>query len=340
MKAVCLTSKGNFKLQDVPEPELEHDSDVKIRVAYAGMCGDDVHVLRGDMGSFTEMQIMGDEMSGIVVAVGKTARQYGFQEGDWVSGLSRSSCGKCAYCLSGNPQACKNSEPHGVMSEYVVLTYTHLCHIPPKLGLKTGELMSLVALCAKCVSQANIGWGDSVAIMGAGGMGLVCLQLARRHGAGQITVIEPVDSKRELALSLGATHVINPLTENVFSEAYRYTDDYGFSSVIEASGSTTAFNNAISIVGNLGTLVVPSVYHLDFKYPLDMMDFLWRQITICGVRSPSPLQQTKIVELMEQLDLSVFTNHVFPIESAGKAYEAFTSGLYPKILLKVDHNVE
>lgn len=335
MKALCITSKGNFKLKNIPEPQLQNENDVKIKVAYAGFCGDDIHVLRGDLGSFTESQVMGDEMSGLIVDLGENARRAGFHIGDAVSGISRSSCGKCAFCLSGNPQACKNAEPQGVMSEYVVLKYSQLCRLPENMDLKTGELLSLVALCAECVQKADIQWGNSVAIFGAGGVGLISMQLARKHSAGEITIIEPVDSKRKLAVSLGANHTINPLTENVFARANELTEDLGYASVIEASGSPMGFNNAISIVGNSGTLVVPSVYHLDYKYQLDMMDFLWRQISIRAVRSPSPLKQIQIVKLMESLELSMLTAHVFPIDEAGKAYEAFLSGLYPKILLKI-----
>ena len=335
MIAVCLTSKESFQLRNIPEPEIRDENDVKIKVAFAGLCGDDVHVLRGDLGSFQESQCMGDEMSGIIVALGRNAANAGFRVGDAVSGISRSSCGKCEYCLSGLPQACKTAEPQGVMCEYVVLKYTQLCRLPAEMDLKTGELLPLVAVCAECVEKAEIRWGSSVAIFGAGGMGLILLQLAAQQGAGEITVIEPVESKRTLALSLGARHVIDPLSENVFAKAFRYTDNLGYNTVFEASGSTDGFNNAISVVSNLGVLVTSSVYHSDFKYPLDMMDFLWRQITLRAVRSPSPLKLTQVVKLMERLNLSELTANVFSLNSISQAYSAFTSGLYPKVILKI-----
>ena len=335
MIAACITSKGNFRLRDIPEPEIRDENDVKIKVAYAGLCGDDVHVLRGDLGSFRESQIMGDEMSGTIVALGRNAANAGFRIGDAVSGISRSSCGKCEYCLSGRPQACKSAEPQGVMCEYVVLKYNQLCRLPQGMDLKTGELLSLVAVCAECVENAEIRWGDSVAIFGAGGVGLIILQLAAQQGAGEITVIEPVESKRALAMRLGAKHVIDPLTENVFAKAFRYTDNLGYNAVFEASGSTEGFNNAISVVSNLGVMVTPSVYHSDFKYPLDMMDFLWRQISLRAVRSPSPLKQAHVAKLMERLNLSDLTANVFSLDSISQAYNAFTSGLYPKVILKI-----
>lgn len=335
MIGVCVTSKGNFRLRELPEPQLTDENDVKIQVAYAGLCGDDVHVLRGDLGSFQDSQIMGDEMSGIVVDLGKNAYGAGFRVGDRVSGISRRSCGKCIYCLSGRPHGCKSAEPQGVMCEYVVLKYTQLCRLPAGMDLKTGELLSLVSVCAECIEQADIQWGSSVAIFGAGGIGLIVLQLAARRGAGEITVVEPVETKRELAKHLGATHVIDPLAENVFARAYHYTGNLGYDSVIEASGSTDGFNNAISIVANLGVLVTPSIYHSDFKYSLDMMDFLWRQISLRSVRTGSMLKLPQVVTYMEQLDLSELTANVFPLRSISEAYDAFTSGLYPKVLLKV-----
>lgn len=335
MKAVCFTSRGNFKVKEIPLPQLKSAEDVKVKVIYAGLCGDDVHVLRGDLGGFQEDHIMGDEMSGIVVEVGDWAYEAGFRVGDRVSGISRSTCGKCRYCLSGHPEACKTSEPQGVMCEYIVLKYRQLCRLTDDIDLKTGALLPLVAVCAQCVQQANISFGSSVAIFGAGGVGLISLQLLSHIGAGEITVIEPVGSKRLYASEWGATHTINPLEENVFAEAYRITDNIGFNSVIETSGSTISFQTAMSVVSNLGTLVTPCIYHSDFKYALDMLDFLWRQITIRAVRSPSILRQHQIVQLMRTMDLSILTNNVFSINTMAKAYESFTSGKYPKILIEI-----
>ena len=77
MRAVCFTSKGNFKIKDIPRPTVKSGDDVLIKVLYAGLCGDDVRVLCGDMGGFQESHVMGDEMSGVIVDSGEYAQQAG-----------------------------------------------------------------------------------------------------------------------------------------------------------------------------------------------------------------------------------------------------------------------
>ncbi len=336
MKAICFTGSRSFGIKDIPEPQIEDIGDVKIRVAYAGLCGDDMHVLRGDLGGFIGNQIMGDEMSGVVCDVGEGAYKAGFRVGDKVSGVTRSSCGKCIYCLSGQTNFCRNAEPMGVMCEYIVLQYTQLCKLPENVSLKTGALLPLVTLCSECIQKANLFLGGSLAIFGAGGIGLISLLLALRQGATNITVIEPVESKRILAKTLGANDVIDPMTQNVFAKAYKITGNIGYNSVLEASGSIAGFSNAMSVVAEAGTIVTPSIYHADFKYSLDVLDFLWRQITLTAVRSPSQLNLARMADLLGHLDLSIFTAHIFPFDMINNAYKAYTSGLYPKIMISID----
>ncbi len=333
MKAVCFTNRGKFQIKNIKESQISHPDDVKIKVAYAGLCGDDIRVLRGDLGSFSEDDVMGDEMSGVITELSVNAHAAGFRVGDKVSGLARSTCGQCLYCVTGRPNACMNMRPNGMMREYIILRYQQLCRIPESISLKEACLTPLLATCISCIEKAEIAVGNSVIIFGAGGTGLLLLQLAERKGATDITVVEPVESKRIMAQQLGAQHVINPLTENVYAISSKLTGSIGFDTVIDASGSMTGFNDAVSVVANLGTLVTLSIYHLDFKYSLDMLDFLWRQITIRAVRSPSSLQLPQTVKLLAQLKLDVLTSRVFTINEIDKAYKAFMTGLYPKILI-------
>lgn len=336
MKAVCFTNRGKFQIKNIKEPEISSADDVKIKVRYAGLCGDDMRVLRGDIGSFIEDEVMGDEMSGVITELSDNAYNAGFRIGDKVSGLARGYCGHCIYCLTGRTHACMHMTPNGMMREYVVLRYQQLCHIPDDIGLKEGCLISQLATCVNCIENADIDIGKSVAIFGAGGMGLLLLQLAQRKGATNITVVEPVESKRIIAQQLGAHNVIDPLNENVYAASAKLTRTNGYNTVIEASGSMAGFNDAVSVVANLGTLVTLSIYHLDFKYSLDMLDFLWRQITIRAVRSPSLLQLPQTVSLLSQLKLDDLVSKVFSIDKIDMAYKTFMTGLYPKILIDMN----
>ena len=332
MKAVCFTNRGKFEVKNIKQPEISGTNDVKIKVAYAGLCGDDIRVLRGDLGSFLDEQVMGDEMSGVITELSDNAYNAGFRVGDKVSGLARSTCGHCYYCITGRPYGCTNMIAYGMMREYVTLPHQQIVPIPDSMSLKTGCLIPLLDTCISCIEKADIALGNSVIIFGAGGAGLLLLQLAIRKGATNLTVVEPVESKRVLAHQ----HLIDPLNENVYATSSKLTGSIGYDNVIDASGSITGFNDAISVVANLGTLVTLSIYHLDFKYSLDMLDFLWRQITIRAIRSPSPLQLSRTVDVLAQLKLDALISRIYSINEIDKAYKAFMTGLYPKILIDVN----
>jgi len=335
LKAVCFTNRGKFQIKHIKEPQLQHPDDVKIKVMYAGLCGDDVRVLRGDLGTFSEEHIMGDEMSGIITELSDNAYAAGFRVGDKVSGLARIFCGHCIFCVTGRFHACVNMVTDGVMREYLVLHHQQICRIPESVDLKTACLLSTVATCVCCIERADIRIGNSVILFGAGGFGLLLLQLAQRKGATKIAMVEPVESKRILSLQLGAHHVIDPLVENVCAKAFSLTGNIGFDTVIDSSGSIEGFNDGISIAANLGTVVTLSIYHSDFKYPLDMLDLLWRQLTIRAIRSPSPLILPQTLPLLDQLNLHPLTSKLFPIGEIDKAWKAFMTGLFPKILIRI-----
>ena len=339
MKAVCFTNKGMFQVKNIPEPQLDHLDDVKIKIAYSGFCGDDVRILRGDLGSVAEDHVLGDEMSGVIVDLSDRAYDAGFRVGDRVSALARIVCGHCVFCMTGRQNACINSIPEGMMKEYVVFRYQQICRLPNSVDLKTGSLLPLVATCVSCVENANIHMGDNVILFGAGGFGLVLLQLLLRSGAAGVTVVEPVEAKRMLALQYGAHHVIDPVTENVCARSFRITDGVGYNTVIDASGSMEGFNDGICVASNLSTIVTLSIYHSDFKYRIDMMDLLWRQLTLRAVRSPSPQTMPRANQLLDQLKLDTLTAKIFPIDEMANAYKAYTTGLFPKVIIALDETL-
>lgn len=340
MKAVCFTNKGKFQIKNIREPQLEHMDDVKIKIAYSGLCGDDVRVLRGDLGSFSEDHVMGDEMSGVITELSERAYDAGFRVGDRVGGLARNTCGHCLFCTTGRQHACLNLMPEGMMKEYVVLRYQQICRLPDAVDMKTGSLLSLLATCMSCVENANIHMGDNVVVLGAGGFGLVIIQLVSRSGAAGITVVEPVEVKRTLALRFGAHHVIDPVTSNVCAASHSITGGIGYNAVIDASGSMEGFNDGICVAANLSTVVTLSVYHSDFKYRIDMMDLLWRQLTIRAVRSPSPLILPQAASLLNRLALEQLTTKTFPLDEMDNAYKSYMTGLYPKIIIALDETVK
>ncbi|HHV19902.1 MAG TPA: alcohol dehydrogenase catalytic domain-containing protein, partial [Thermoanaerobacterales bacterium] len=214
MKAVMLVKDynpergqlGEVDCLNVPVPKLVNDDDVLIKVAYASICGSDPNVLKGLFPDRAPCPI-GHEVSGTIKELGPKAKKLGWKVGDRVTGNFYQTCGACDYCHNGMGQFCPNAVGKvGAQAEYIVWSASQLYRLPDSVDLLDGTFAEPFNIALHAIEVADMKLGDRLAISGAGGIGLMLVQLAKISGASQVTVIEPVRSKRELALELGADY--------------------------------------------------------------------------------------------------------------------------------------
>ncbi len=257
MKAAVYYGKCNMRVDniDIPEPK---PNEVRIRVAYCGVCGTDVHIFHGDGGSFEVAPplVPGHEFSGIVDKVGDEITNL--KAGDRVCCDPNIMCGKCYYCQNGMEHFCENNvgigtTANGGFAEYVIVPDSHVYKIPTGLSLIQAAMAEPISCCLHGIDLSKIKLGDSVLIVGGGTIGNIMVQLAKKAGAAIVILSEPVGEKRELALKLGADFVYDPTNDNLSKEIHKITKNLNI--VIECAGNSKAQEEAIHFAGKAATVM-------------------------------------------------------------------------------------
>ncbi|BBM17806.1 alcohol dehydrogenase [Enterococcus avium] len=250
MKAGYYVGDYAYEVRDIPENEPVEDQ-VKIRVAWCGLCGTDVHKFQGKNGASVVVPpiILGHECSGIVTAVGPECKY--FKPGDRVACDPSYGCGKCSWCQQGFPNFCL--ERHGVakgFSEYVYPPEQNVYPIADSLDLETAAFTEPLSCVIHGLDLIQIQSGKTVVMYGMGAIGSLMLQLIKYSGAGEIIVVEREAEKRELALKLGASLAVTDQEIEALSKELNI--DY----VVECIGLKQTMEQAIKIAGKNGKVLL------------------------------------------------------------------------------------
>jgi len=337
MKALMLNGIRDVSLHEVPVASVT-PRDVKIRVLRCGLCGTDHSKYVGKVflpGKFPFF--LGHELSGIVEEVGTDVTDI--SPGRLVSVNTLRFCGDCFRCRNGQENYCERLvslwNPNGGFSEYVVLDRQQVFVMPEGITPDQAALTEPVATCVHCIDMADIRPGTSVAITGAGSIGLILLQLAIRAGASMTFVSEPSPAKRRLAEKLGADIVVDPTTDDVTAKGFEATGFRGFDVVIEASGNPAAASHAFSITGPRATLFYFAVYPVDFVFPLNLYTVYAKEMTIKGVFL-APYSFPRAISLLPKLDVDSLVSHHVSLDDSPTIFELYDRQDAVKILVDCD----
>lgn len=328
------STRGRIGVVDFPDQPLGPE-DVRIRVAYAAICGSDPHLAEGFFG--TDVPIgLGHELSGVVEALGERAHRNGLEVGDRVAGNFLRFCGTCRPCQAGKQQFCEHIQDYNRpgMAESVTWHESQVYRLPDDVSLRKGCLLEPTSVAVRIADKTNAEVGDRVAICGGGPIGQLALQVMRMHGATSLTMIEPIAERRAMALRHGAEHVIDPVAEDQEERAGRITAGRGYDVVIDASGSPRAVRGLLEIAAKGATVVYGAMYPHDYEMPLNLSDHLYlKELTLTGV-FVSPYAFPRALQILPRLELSELTRAVFPLEDAAEAFDVHVSGAYPKVLIR------
>ena len=339
MKAIVFARENEVAVVEKTCREVEPE-DVKVKMAFCAICATDVHIVTEGLygipadGSW----ILGHESSGTIVEVGEKAAEQGLKVGDRVTMNPIVSCGDCYYCHNGQEHYCENSwkwsfKNNGCMTEYVVFHKSQVYPIPDTVSLEEAALAEPLSVCMRAMDLAQIKIGNRVIVSGAGGIGLILLQLAKLQGGTKLTVIEPVEEKRKLALKLGAEYVIDPKTQDITAEAMRITENRGYDCVIEASGVPVAAPPCLQIVAKCGKIVYFAVFPKDYELPVNLQKLYDQEASILTVFA-YPYLYPRGVAALKAIDLKSIIGATFDLTDAVAAFEAHKKSIYPKILIK------
>jgi len=220
-----------------------------------------------------------------------------------------------------------------MMAEYNVLHQSQVWKIPDNISLEEATLTENVGAALPAVYLAPFKIGDTLMLVGAGTNGLIIVQLAKLQGATKITVVEPVEAKRKLALKFGADHVIDPTKQDVVVEAMRLTDKRGYDRVIEASGDSKMFPFCLDMLAQCGKIILYSIYPEHPKLEIDFDKIFFKEASIHAVFG-QPNLFPRAVDILPKLDLKSMSGPVYPLEKWREAIEAHMTMQYARVLVK------
>ena len=301
MRAAELTAPGTFRLTDMTI-EDPGPGEVQVRVEAVGVCGSDLHAWsEGGIGSTPNVypMVLGHEPAGIIVKTG--AGVTGLAAGDRGALEPALYCYHCEFCLTGHHNVCANirflSNPHhpGFFRELVNLPVTNFLPISPGMSFDEATLVEPLAIGLHSVRLASIGSGETVAVIGAGPIGLMTIAALRAVGAGRIWAVEPRAHRRELARGMGADVVLEP--GEAVAEVLSGTGQRGVDCAIDCAAGEHTTSQAIQMARNAGRVALTGIHSTPFV-SMDGSAMRRKELTIFNVRR-SNHESGEALELLE-----------------------------------------
>ena len=339
MKALVYLGINRKSLEQRPKPEIAAPTDAIVKVSKTTICGTDLHILKGDLPSCQPGRILGHEGVGVVDTVGPGVAT--FKPGDHVLISCISACGKCAYCRKLMYSHCTTggwilgNTIDGTQAEFVRIPYadTSLYRIPEKADEEALVMLSdILPTGFECgVLNGKVQPGSTVAIVGAGPIGLAALLTAQFYSPAEIIMIDLDDNRLEVAQRFGATTVINSSDGKAQEKVLKLTDQRGADTVIEAVGIPATFELCQKLVAPGGTIANIGVHGKKVDLHLET---LWsRNITIT-TRLVDTVSTPMLLNVVRsnKIDPKLLITHHFKLDQIIDAYETFANAAKTKAL--------
>jgi alcohol dehydrogenase len=333
MKALVYHGPGKKAWEDVADPRIVDDTDAIVGVEVVTICGTDLHILKGDVPAVTEGRILGHEAIGTVEAVGSAVTNV--QPGDRVLISCITSCGRCRFCRDGMYGQCIGGggwilghKIDGTQAEYVRVPFadTSTYLIPHGVDDEAVLMLADILPTSYEVGAVNgrVRPGDTVAIVGAGPIGLAAILGSRLYSPGHIIAIDLVDARLDAAKQFGADIVVNSTVQGTVEAVRMVTDGLGADVAIEAVGVPDSFELCTRLVrpgghvANIGVHGKPATLHLE--------DLWIRNLTITtGLVDTWSTPTLLNLIRSSHLDARRFVTHRYPLEDVIGAYETFAA---------------
>jgi alcohol dehydrogenase len=282
MKALVYEGPGKKSLHDCPKPKIQAPTDAIVKIAKTTICGTDLHILKGDVSTCAPGRVLGHEGVGVVDSVGAAVTT--FKPGDRVLISCISACGRCEYCRKGMYSHCKtggwilSNKIDGTQAEYVRIPHADTSLYSTPEGTSEEALVMLSDIMPtgfECgVLNGRVEPGSTVAIVGAGPIGLATLLTAQFYTPSEIIMIDLDQSRLEVADHFGATKIINSAQIEPTAAVMALTGGRGVDAAVEAVGVPASFELCEAIVAPGGTIANIGVHGK--RVPLHL-ERLWSQ---------------------------------------------------------------
>lgn len=330
MKALVYRGPGQKLLEDRPKPRLLEATDAIVRIRKTTICGTDLHILKGDVPTCTPGRILGHEGVGLVDEIGAAVTT--FKPGDHVLISCISSCGKCEYCRRGMYSHCVRggwilgNKIDGTQAEYVRIPHadTSLYHIPDGSDEEALVMLSdILPTGFECgVLNGKVEPGSTVAIVGAGPIGLSALLTSQFYSPAQIILVDMDDNRLQVASRFGATAVINNRDGKAAEKIMQMTAGRGVDTAIEAVGVPASFITCEDIVAPGGVIANVGVHGVKVDLHLER---LWDRNIAITTRLVDTVTTPMLLRTVQsqKLDPKRLITHHFKLDRILEAYDTF-----------------
>ena len=331
MKALVYNGPGKRAWETVPNPTIQTPTDAIVKIDTATICGTDLHILKGDVPTVKPGTILGHEAVGTIVETGGAVTN--FVIGDRVLISCVSSCGRCRYCKEGRSGQCTGGGGwifghliNGLQAEYARVPFADNSLYKIPAGLTDEQVLFLSDILPTSfevgVLNGQVKPGDTIAIVGAGPIGLSVVLAARLFTPGKIIVIDLADSRLAKAKEFGADVTINNTSIDAAKKVYEITGGVGVDVAVEAVGIPATFELCAELirpgghVANVGVHGHPATLHLEK---------LWiKDVTITtGLVDTYSIPQLLSLIVGGRMDPTVLATHRMPLTEAMAAYDIF-----------------
>jgi len=287
MRVAELIAPFSFRLADLPIEE-PGPGEIQVRVEAVGICGSDLHAYsEGSVGGTPNAypMVLGHEPAGTIISMG--AGVSGLNVGDRGALEPALYCYHCEFCLRGQHNVCANirflSSPYcpGFFRERVNLPVSNFIPVPPEISMEQATLIEPLAVALHSLRLASIQAGETVAVFGAGPIGLLTIGALQAAGAGRVWAVEPREHRRDLAIKIGAHVALEP--DDAVREILATTHQRGVDCAMDCAAKEHTTNQAVRVTRNAGRVVLTGI-HSSPLVALDGSGMRRKELTIINVR--------------------------------------------------------
>jgi 2-desacetyl-2-hydroxyethyl bacteriochlorophyllide A dehydrogenase len=328
VRQVVLAAAGELRIEDGPEP-VAGSGELRVRAQAVGICGSDLHAF-ADEHPFIELPVIpGHEAAGVVDAVG--AGVSGFAAGDQVLLEPNLIDHRCAYCQSGRYNLCEHLEvvgcqTSGALAGAFVAPAERFHHLPPGMTMAEAAMVEPLSTATHAVRIADGVRGRSVAVLGAGSIGLLTMLAARASGADAIAITDPLTGKRDMAVELGADFAVDP-TEDDAVPQIRERLPRRPDVVFDCVSTQSSIEQAIALALKGGTVVVEGVPRGPASLPLHLVQD--RELRLQGTAMYVREDVERAIELIAdgRVPAARLITRSYPLAQAEEAFRAAAEGV-------------
>ena len=330
MKALVYQGPGKKALEDRPAPDIFAPTDAVVRITKTTICGTDLHILKGDVPTCAPGRILGHEGVGVVEKTGSGVTS--FRPGDGVLISCISACGRCEYCRRGMYSHCTTggwilgNRIDGTQAEYVRIPHADTSLYPIPEGADEEALVMLSEILPtgfECgVLNGKVEPGSTVAIVGAGPIGLAALLTAQFYAPAEIIMIDPDENRLQVSQRFGATATVMGTGSKAAEEVMKLTGGRGVDTAIEAVGVPQSFVTCQEIVAPGGTIANVGVHGVKVDLHLEK---LWAQNISITTRLVDTVSTPMLLKTVHarKIDPKRLITHRFPLDRILDAYDTF-----------------